>query len=652
MSKKLRTTTVFWLLLLSSLPLLHAVDWQPVNPAELQMKDLPEQPGAPAFILYREEIADDERGFLYAYLRVKVLAEAGRKHADVQIPYYSDEFNISEVRGRTIHPDGTIVEFQGKPFDKMVVKGKNIRQKVKSFSLPDVQVGSILEYKFTVHWEYFHWAPEWTLQEDLFQRKIHLAFKTTSRSLYDRHGEALRGVAWVSMLPEGVSVKNAANTYEVDATNVPAFVEEEHMPPSFPFRYYVRFYYVGAGTADKYWSEQGGFWNKDTEHFMGKKGGISDTLAKIVSPSDTPEQKVKKIYTYVGTLENQTYKPRKTEQEIKVQHQKENRGAEDVLRQQTGDRNEITDLFVAMVRATGIPAWAMLVTDRSQTFFESRYLSMRQFAAEIAIVQLNGKDVFLDPGTKYCPYGLVYWKYAGTQGIRQTPNGGTEIASTPLPDYMSALTKRVARLRLNDQGQVEGALAAGFFGQEALHRRLEGLQTDDVGRTKLLEDEAKTWFPADAQITVTKGPDWNGIDAPLVVEYQVTSPLLVSAGKRLLMPVNLFEYNHPAMFTHTDRVHPVYLDYPSRAMDDIKVTLPESVQVEDLPANVSAKLDYALYKSDRKQDKNVINSTRDLAVASFAIQLSDYKELKGFFDKVKEYDDQQILLKRGSNVAH
>jgi hypothetical protein len=215
-----------------------------------------------------------------------------------------------------------------------------------------------------------------------------------------------------------------------------------------------------------------------------------------------------------------------------------------------------------------------------------------------------------------------------------------------------AVTKRVVRLRLNDQGQGEGTMAVGFFGQEALQHRLEGLQTDDVGRTKILEDEAKSWFPADAQISMTKGPDWYASDTPVIVEYKVTSPLLMSAGKRVLLPVDVMAYNRSPMFSHNDRIHPVYFEYPSREIDDVKVTLPDGLQVEDLPAAVTAKLDYALYKADRKLDKNTIISTRDLALANFALATTEYKPIKEFYDKVKEYDDQQVLLKRASNAGH
>jgi hypothetical protein len=58
---------------------------------------------------------------------------------------------------------------------------------------------------------------------------------------------------------------------------------------------------------------------------------------------------------------------------------------------------------------------------------------------EIAILQLGGKDVFLDPGTKYCPYGLLDWQYSGSQGLRQSASKGTtEFAASPLSDYGQA----------------------------------------------------------------------------------------------------------------------------------------------------------------------------------------------------------------------
>ena len=341
MTTPLRATCLSLLALATSLALpliLRAgTDWVPVDPAELQMKDLPEQPGAPAFVLFHEEIDNDQQGSHSMYMRIKVLSEAGRKYADVQIPYYKEEFNISDIHGRTIHPDGSIVEFQGKPFDKVVVKSKNLKVRVKAFTLPDVQVGSILEYRFTLRTENRSvWPPRWAVQSDLFQRKEHFKFVPYSGTIQMSHGQVGQGLAYNSLLPRGSAVKTVRDTYELDLANVPAFVEEEHMPPPREYKYYVHFYYRGVNDADQYWREEGKYWNSDTEKFLGKKHAIPETVAGIVAASDSPEQKVKKIYAYVAELDNLTYKPQRTQQEQKVLGVKDNRGVEDVLRLEVG----------------------------------------------------------------------------------------------------------------------------------------------------------------------------------------------------------------------------------------------------------------------------------------------------------------------------
>ncbi|MFM2289703.1 MAG: hypothetical protein RL684_2846, partial [Pseudomonadota bacterium] len=75
--------------LLAALPQTSAAfDWQPVLPAELAMTAEPKAPGAPAICLYRQVERFDNDGSEKYYVRIKILAEAGRKYSDVEIPYY------------------------------------------------------------------------------------------------------------------------------------------------------------------------------------------------------------------------------------------------------------------------------------------------------------------------------------------------------------------------------------------------------------------------------------------------------------------------------------------------------------------------------------------------------------------------------------
>ncbi len=633
---------------------MRAADWAAIDQSELQMKDLAEQPGAPAFILFRQETDDDLKHAHYVYVRVKVLNEAGRKYGDVQVPYFRykrNEVGVTDVQARTIHSDGSIVEFTGKPFDKTVIKAKGLKEQVKAFSLPDVQVGSVLEYRYTVDYHSQELLPpHWVVQDELFQRKVHFRFVAYTKLVQTTHDNVRAGVAYTWRLPKGNSVKfTQGNIYDLEMTNVPAFVEEEHMPPSGPFQYSVRFYYGAGSSADQYWKEEGKYWREAVEHFMGKHGGVSDAVAKVTAPSDPPEEKTKKIYAYIATFDNLSYKPQISDQEKKALDMKE-RGVTDILRQQAGTRDELTLLFIAMLRSAGMQAYPMWVTNRSDGIFDKDYLSTDQLDSYVAVVNLGGKDVFLDPGTKYCPYGLLYWPHSDTAGLRETGNG-IELGPTPAPEYTNAVTKRVARLTLNDDGKVEGIVAIAYFGQEAISHRIAGSKTDDVGRTKMLEDEMKSLLPANAEITVTKQPDWTKSEGPFLTDYTISTPILSSGGKRVLLPTDLFEYGRPAMFSHNERQYPIYLEYPSRKIDDIRIKLPGNLQVENLPASENERVDYALYKVERKQENNELVTIRDFAINTYVFQPSQYTALKAFYDKVKQGDEQQALLKQVAHVA-
>jgi hypothetical protein len=123
-------------------------DWQPITRADLEMKEVPGEPGAPAVLLFYAAYEDDNTYSKFFYHRIKILSEKGLKWADVDIPYWRNEGGaLSDLKARTIRPDGSIVEFQGKVFDKVLEKRKGTKILAKTFSFPDVTVGSIVEYK-------------------------------------------------------------------------------------------------------------------------------------------------------------------------------------------------------------------------------------------------------------------------------------------------------------------------------------------------------------------------------------------------------------------------------------------------------------------------------------------------------------------------
>jgi transglutaminase superfamily protein len=442
-----------------------------------------------------------------------------------------------------------------------------------------------------------------------------------------------------------------AQDIDLELTNIPPLGREPEMPPPDLIRWRVAFYVVSETNKDDFWKAEGKIWDKETKEFVGHDGGVREAVSRTVSPSDSTEQKIRKIYAFVANLENWDYVPERSESEKKELNIKKDDNTADVLKNKGGTHSDLNRLFASMVRAAGVPAYMMWVPDRSEQLFDDNFLSERQFAAEIAIVQIDGKEVFLDPGSKFCPYGMLDWRYSGVRGLRQTANSA-EIGETPAANYNQSITTRAANLQLATDGTAQGVVTLTFMGLEAMKRRQDAGLTDDTGRRKLLEDELRMMLPSDSDVLLAREPDWNNPETPLAAAFKVRVPLAVSAGKRLLVTQHLFEVNSTAKFAETQRQYAVYFDYPWHEVDETHISLPPGMEVENLARDESTRLEYATYKSQHKQEApGKLFCRREFVMASQGIPVADYNEVKTFFDNVKADDDQTALVRPTQNAA-
>jgi hypothetical protein len=145
-----------FLLAVSAVPMVARAQFQPVAREELAMTTDSKAPGAAAVYLYREETEDDPHAFRTIYARIKVLTDAGKNAAVVQVSFpktfvynavgnnssylasgdatsfslpaierngedqpwdtdsYQGKVEIGAIEGRVTHADGTVVPLTGK----------------------------------------------------------------------------------------------------------------------------------------------------------------------------------------------------------------------------------------------------------------------------------------------------------------------------------------------------------------------------------------------------------------------------------------------------------------------------------------------------------------------------------------------------------
>ncbi len=629
------------------------------------MTSISEVPGAKAVILNREEITDDDNHMRSRYMRIKILTDAGKDLGDVRAVYdrRSDGhgYVVSEVAGRTIQPDGTVVPLTGKPFDKVLGKDKENQYTVKVFTMPAVQVGSIIEYRYKVRWEdNLYFSPDWDIQEtdeDLFLRKGHFLWKPTDKQL----SHTSRGgresytsmLVWDPVLPPNTDVKrtqlpNGRQLMEVNVANVLPYGREEYMPPINSSYYHVHFYYSPYRTGQEFWSTEGKYWSADTNKFIGNSNFVHDAAAKAVAGAASDEDKLRRLYAFTSELENTDYTRQRTAAEEKSQGLKQTQSAEDVLRRKRGTSDEIALTFVALARAAGMNASAMVVTDRDHRLFNVNWMDMRQLEDDIAIVNYGGADHFFDPGSPYCPFGHLAWPHSDSAGVRQQGKD-TVLAPTSGESYKYSRTARVADLKLEDGGHMEGTVTITFQGSPAVRWRQAALKNDEAELHEQMKKSLEEMMPGGSEVEVKSIENLKAAEQPLKVTYSVKGNLGNAAGSRVVLPADIFVAGDRPVFPHEKRERPVYFPYAQMVQDAMRIAYPSGFSVESAPTDDSVKYKtQAAYTQRSKQTGNSVTIWRDFLIGEFYYPLDSYPQLREFYSNFERKDHSSIVLKRTS----
>jgi hypothetical protein len=611
----------------------------------------PKAPGAQAIYLYRQVDRKDlgRSNTEYNYVRIKILKEEGRESANIAIPYLSDSAAISNVRARTVHADGSIVNFDGKVYDKMVEKTKGIKIKAKVFTVPDVQVGSIVEYHFNYDFQDgYVFNSYWPVSDDLFTRKA--VFSLVPYKEFSVRWD------WPAGLPAGTEPPKQGpdKIIRMTATDVPAFQAEDFMPPENELRFRVIFIY----SDEDFEPDQVRFWKKfgkkeydRMESFTGKKKDLEAAVSQIVSPGDAPEVKLQKIYTRMEQLRNLSFEAPKSEEELKREKMKRADNAADVLKNGYGSGSDITWTFLGLARAAGFESYGLLLSRRNEYFFNEKRMNKRELDTNAVLVKVNGKDMYFDPGSLYVPYGLLPWEETGVRGMKLDKEGGSWI-QVPLPDSASSQIQRTANFKLSDDGTLEGTLKLSFTGLEAWARRVDERNEDEEARKKSLEDELKSYVPAAIDAELTAPPDWKSTEAPLTAEFHLKiSGWVSAAGRRAILPVGIFAAPEKQIFAHADRNYPICFQFPFQKKDDVSVDLPSGWTVSSMPPAVDKDAKAAEYTLKVEDTKSQLHIARSVRSDLFLVPKETYPALRTFYQGVRSGDDQQIVLQPGAVAA-
>jgi translation elongation factor EF-1beta len=408
------------------------------------------------------------------------------------------------------------------------------------------------------------------------------------------------------------------------------------------------FYYSPYRTPEEFWKNEGKHWSKVQDKFIGPNGAVAAAVQQLVSPSDTQEQKLRKIYAAIQELENSDYTREHSRVEDKAEGLSQLKTTDDIWTRKRGSSDQIAELFVAMARAAGMKAYVMAVTNRDRSLFLPTYLTMYQLDDYLAIVNVDGKERFFDPGSRYCPFGHLAWKHTASGGLRQT-DGGTTLVASPGESYQESVVTRVANLKMDETGSVSGTVDLAFKGAPALKWRQMSLTDDKETVEKQLKEYVEQMLPGGMEVKVLSVDKLSEYELPMAVKLDVKGPIGSPTGKRLVVPGDIFETNAKATFAHEKRELAVWLPYCYSERDAIRINFPSTFQVESVPPDGAATMPkMAVYNLKVAPDATGVTIRRNLYLGEILYKTEEYPDLRKFYSQFEAKDQEPLVLKVAS----
>lgn len=636
-------------------------DWKPIDPADLALKTPTVEKDADAEGLFWEvKIDDNPDGDLIFnhYLRVKVFTDRGREsQSKIDLPFgnlYGGQVKIQDIAARTIKPDGSIVELNKKDiFERTIVKASGLKLKAKSFAMPAVEPGCIIEYR----WREVRVRQDAHYLRLQFQRDI-----PVQRVEYLVKPFPYDGLSFNSIMLHGKATpwtKAKNGFYSTMMTNVPAVPDEARMPPEDQVKMWMLvFYAAGDGRPDpqKYWTEYAKNFYESTKSLIKPNDEVKKTAASLIAEAKSDDEKLARIFDFCRTkIKNASDDASgvTAEERAKV---KDNKTPSDTLKRGVGSTIDIDLLFAALATAGGFDARIVLSPDRGDLFFDKGMPNSYFIDPHNIAVNVGGTWKFFDPGWNYIPFGMLRWQEEGEQSLITDPKQPVWV-DTPLSPPDKSKIQRRAKLKLLDDGTLEGEVTVEYSGHFAIERKEDIDEESDAAREDSLKNELKEQMSG-AEITNIKIQNVTDHVNPLIYSFHVRFPGYAQrTGKRLFLQPAFFQHGVEPLFATVSRRYPIYFHYPWSEDDQVDIDLPAGYGLDnaDAPAPFgSAPI------SEYKPRLSVTSDGKTLVYlrkfffgggGNVLFPVESYQQLKNYFDQLHKQDSHSIALRQGAATA-
>jgi len=569
-------------------------------------------------------------------IRIKVLSDDPFDKAEasmVGIPFYFAD-GIEQVRhieGITHHPDGSrtyLSEGQLRTVDL------NSRYRIVEFEMPEVQQGSILEYKYRIERRYIEELPDFHFAQRVPTREAVLNFKNTEFVRYnaieenvDFDVEYSEQFVDTSSVPLVFTYQRPEPVYiqKWKAEDIPAVEDASYISSIDDIRAKIRFQISEFGIPRQPLENSWEFVkaqilrNNNPYDYVEAFSYLKEIGEQIAAEKNDAVSVQDSVFQFVN--ENVQFNGQTA---VFAQ-----RGLAHVLNGEPANQAEINMTLLAILRGAGIDAKPFYLSGREFGRINKEFPSLYQFNSMLVISELDGEVYFMDASFPHSLPNLISVEAYNVEGMLITEDNYEWVDISPDLSVFSLDISLDARL--SSDGDLSGTISAvtGGYASQQIRRDFSlGTPPDEI----IWETFFDVYPDAVLEENQIEIDEENRDRVHVSAQFEIPNYAVTFAEGVEFRPMVVgYLFSNP--FEADDRNVPITLDAPELISINYKIDLPDGYSFETSGETNSTSLRGAMLFEEYLADGNTIEYSFDIEISRKEFSAEEYTRLRRIYER-------------------
>lgn len=635
-----------------------------VSVAELEEKVHPIDTTAVAAILFNKARTfftyDAKNGFSINTentFRIKIYKKEGLQWANHKVPYRigyekgnNDALEFKDCVTYNLE-NGKIVK------TKLNSEGNfkttiNKYWKEAAITMPNVKVGSIIEYKYILKTENIVEFPEFNFQYEIpvnyseYNTEIPGFFVYKSKFLgfiqLDREQKITNGT--LNYARENEPTKTNIVTFQqviskYKTYNIPALKEEAFVDNIQNYRTSIehelektQFYGEPVKDFAQTWEgvAKSIYNHKDFGDELRERGYFEQDFQKIINNVGSQNERMEAIFKFVQNKMNWNNK----------RGYLTDNGVKKAYIEGIGNTAEINFILTTMLKAAAIKANPVLISTIDNGILISP--SRTVFNYVIVAAEIDGKQILLDATNKYTTFNILPLNVLNRTGRLIKEDGSSE--EIQLVDNFQSRKGINMMVAIDEKGKISGKYTIQRTDYESFVFRVKYSGINQQHYLEEVENDLNGIQISDYEILNSKD-----FSKPLVETFVFTTDNECEIiGDKMYINPQFFFTQTKNPFVQDKREFPIYFGYPKQEKMNVSINIPEGYVVESMPKSIKLLTgeNVGSFVFNCATSDNKIQAVISKEINKEIVSSSFYDVLKDFFQQMIDKQNEKIVLKK------